>query len=45
MLHLAEEMAQKIQSGYVQPWEPSESGGKMPVLGDAVHVPGRYTGV
>ena len=40
MPHLAEEMAQKTQSGYVQPWEPLESGGRMSVLGDAVHVPG-----
>lgn len=40
MLHLAEEMAQKMQSGYVQPWEPSESSGRMPAPGNAVHVSG-----
>lgn len=40
VLHLAEETAQKTQSGSTQPWEPSESGGRMPVLRDAVCVPG-----
>lgn len=36
----AEEMAQKIQSGSVQLWEPLENDGTMSALGDALHVPG-----
>lgn len=40
ILHLAEAMAQKIQSVSVQLWEPLDNEGKMSALGDALHVPG-----
>lgn len=40
IFYLAEETVQKMQSGYVQLWELLEHGCKMPVLGNAVSVPG-----